>query len=273
MTTTIQRVLFIVIEYVCIIFLSLKYLNAGAFRSQPRAVIARVLNKNAVSWQTRNNRKLLKHKLCQNAKNLQCLLKFGPPCLSSSEWAKACYGVSIHLGKTFFFRYLVYETFLWPESWRKSLHIYLLSFPRFWTLSIERFWFFLSILNGVTLKTSNMSALLEIARIYKARKLFADLQRPICYKDPQNSLLIIFTLRPNFGNRWISRIGSLQFWWNSVQHKALRKNVNDSRILTQTPKRRGTITTWHLLQSPNILCYIVDLFLCYPCYMSDLRSK
>ena len=39
--------------------------------------IARVLNKNAVSWQTRNNRKLPKHKLSQNAKNLQCLLKFG----------------------------------------------------------------------------------------------------------------------------------------------------------------------------------------------------
>ena len=34
--------------------------------------------------------------------------------------------------------------------------MYLLSFPRFWTLSIERFWFlFWSILNGVTLKTSN----------------------------------------------------------------------------------------------------------------------
>ena len=29
-----------------------------------------------------------------------------------------------------------------------------------------------------------MFALLEIARIYKALKLFADLQRPICYKDP-----------------------------------------------------------------------------------------
>ena len=28
--------------------------------------------------------------------------------------------------------------------------------------------------------------LLEIARIYKALKLFADLQGPICYKDPQN---------------------------------------------------------------------------------------
>ena len=26
------------------------------------------------------------------------------------------------------FRYLVYEIFLWPESWRGSLHIYLLSF-------------------------------------------------------------------------------------------------------------------------------------------------
>ena len=28
--------------------------------------------------------------------------------------------------------------------------------------------------------------LLEIARIYKALKLFADLQGPICYKNPQN---------------------------------------------------------------------------------------
>ena len=36
-------------------------------------------------------------------------------------------------------------------------------------------------------------ALLEIARIYKALKLFADLQGPICYmyKDPWNSLLDI----------------------------------------------------------------------------------
>ena len=31
-----------------------------------------------------------------------------------------------------------------------------------------------------------MFALLEIERIYKALKLFSDLQRPICYKDPQN---------------------------------------------------------------------------------------
>ena len=30
-----------------------------------------------------------------------------------------------------------------------------------------------------------MFALLEIARIYKAL-IFADLQGPICYKDPQN---------------------------------------------------------------------------------------
>ena len=37
------------------------------FGSQPGAVIARVLNKNAVSWQTRNNRKFPKHKLSQNA--------------------------------------------------------------------------------------------------------------------------------------------------------------------------------------------------------------
>ena len=31
-----------------------------------------------------------------------------------------------------------------------------------------------------------MFALLEIARIYKALKLFADLQGPICYEDLQN---------------------------------------------------------------------------------------
>ena len=31
-----------------------------------------------------------------------------------------------------------------------------------------------------------MFALLEIARIYKALNFFADLQGPICHKDPQN---------------------------------------------------------------------------------------
>ena len=31
-----------------------------------------------------------------------------------------------------------------------------------------------------------MFALLEIARIYKALKLFADLQGSICYNDPEN---------------------------------------------------------------------------------------
>ena len=31
-----------------------------------------------------------------------------------------------------------------------------------------------------------MFVLLKIARIYKALKLFADLQGPTCYKDPQN---------------------------------------------------------------------------------------
>ena len=63
--------------------------------------------------------------------------------------------ISINLGKTFL-RISRYGIFFWPESWRGSLYIYLLSFPRFWTLSIERFWFlFWSILNDVTLKTSN----------------------------------------------------------------------------------------------------------------------
>ena len=32
----------------------------------------------------------------------------------------------------------------------------------------------------------SMFALLEIARIYKSLKLFANFQGPICYNDPQN---------------------------------------------------------------------------------------
>ena len=62
--------------------------------------------------------------------------------------------ISINLGKPFF-GYLFYEIFLWPESWRESLQIYLLSFPRFWTFSTGFCFLFWSILNGVTLKASN----------------------------------------------------------------------------------------------------------------------
>ena len=45
----------------------------------------------------------------------------------------------------------------------------------------------------------SMFALLEIARIYKALKLFADLQGPICYNDPQN--------KGNFGFiNWVDNV-------------------------------------------------------------------
>ena len=64
---------------------------------------------------------------------------------------------SLYFGVKYFFGYLVYGIFFRPESWRGTWYINLLSFPRFRTLSI---WtvlihlFFLSILNGVSLKTS-----------------------------------------------------------------------------------------------------------------------
>ena len=66
-----------------------------------------------------------------------------------------------------FFGYLVYEIFLLPESWWGSLHIYLLSFPRFWTWSIKRFWF---------LATSNQPAIVKLMedwRIIKPKGLLA----------------------------------------------------------------------------------------------------
>ena len=48
-----------------------------------------------------------------------------------------------------------------------------------------------------------MFALLEIARIYKALKRFADLQGPICYNDPQNKgiSLIVYCPRREFALR------------------------------------------------------------------------
>ena len=44
---------------------------------------------------------------------------------------------SLYIWVKRFFEYLVYELFLWPEIWWGSLRIYLLSFRRFWTLSVR----------------------------------------------------------------------------------------------------------------------------------------
>ena len=38
-------------------------------------------------------------------------------------------------------KYLAYKKLHWPESWQRSLCIYLLSYPSFWIYSIEWFWF------------------------------------------------------------------------------------------------------------------------------------
>ena len=74
---------------------------------------------------------------------------FRPPCWCPSGWAPA-WRLQIWVKHS-----RIRNIPLTLESWRESLHSYLLLFPRFWTLSIERVWFlFWSILNGVTLKTS-----------------------------------------------------------------------------------------------------------------------
>ena len=40
-------------------------------------------------------------------------------------------------------------------------------------------------------------------------------------------------LWPKFGNRWISRVGSVRFWWNSVQRKALIPTICSREIFTK----------------------------------------
>ena len=52
----------------CLTIPKLSYLGEHNFGSQPSAVIARVLNKNDVSWQTRNNRNSQRTNLAKTLK-------------------------------------------------------------------------------------------------------------------------------------------------------------------------------------------------------------
>ena len=103
-------------------------------------------------WLTRN--------ICANLS--RCHLRFFHSSFYSSfsfSWEKRviflhCSKIEADLKE----QYLVYGIFFWPETWRGSLYILLppliCQIPDF--NCIERFWFlFWSILNGVTLKTSN----------------------------------------------------------------------------------------------------------------------
>ena len=51
------------------------------------------------------------------------------------------HGVSIQISINLSKQYLAYKRLHRPESWRGSLHIYLLSGTCYWTLSIEHFLF------------------------------------------------------------------------------------------------------------------------------------
>ena len=57
-------------------------------------------------------------------------------------------------------------------------------------------------------------------------------------------------LWPKFGNRWISRIGSLRFWWNSVQRKALMRTMFRREIFTKKCRQQQIFDSdlkgaWH----------------------------
>ena len=57
-------------------------------------------------------------------------------------------------------------------------------------------------------------------------------------------------LWPKFGNRWISRIGSLRFWWNSVQRKALMRTMCSREIFTKKCRQQPIFDSdlkgaWH----------------------------
>ena len=112
-----------------------------------------------------------------------------------------------------------------------------------------------------------MFALLEIARIYKALKRFADLQGPICYNDAQNKEmnLLLDIIRVKFAYHFrinydldletaeFLELGLCDFGETlfSARHccalrvaeRFSRKNAGNSRFSTQTSKGRCIITT------------------------------
>ena len=55
---------------------------------------------------------------------------------------------------------------------------------------------------------------------------------------------------PKFGNRWISRNGSLLFWWNSGQRKALMRTICSREILKTKCRQQQNFVSdpkeaWH----------------------------
>ena len=57
-------------------------------------------------------------------------------------------------------------------------------------------------------------------------------------------------LWPKFGNCWISRIGSLRFWWNYVQRKALMYTMCSREIFTKKSRQQQIFDSdlkgaWH----------------------------
>ena len=103
------------------------------FGSQPSAVIARVLNKNAIWWQTRDNRKLPKHKLSQNV-CIRLSLCFALPAWSAGMlFYKAKWKLSLISG------YIFSKTI---DSWKSKIFFEDSSPKRFFWQIVRIFDFF-----------------------------------------------------------------------------------------------------------------------------------
>ena len=80
------------------------------------------------------------------------------------------------------------------------------------------------------------------------------------------------------GHNWLTNYSDSEFHghWKTVTLSSISPNLSKhwrflAFWLSLLSLGRGVITTWHLLRSPKILCYIVDWSICYPFYALDLR--
>ena len=100
----------------------------------------------------------------------------------------------------------------------------------------------------------------------------------------QNNFFLSFLhkLWPKFENRWISRLGSLRFWWKSVEHKARMRTIRSREIFTKKCRQQQNFDSdhkeaWHynhviftpIAKNFMLCCRLIR----YPCYMLDLGSK
>ena len=128
---------------------------------------------------------------------------FRPPCChTDGHQHGVSIQISINLGKKFLCISRIRKIAV-TRILARAFAYYLLSFPRFWTLSIDRFWFlFWSILNCMTLKTSNCRNCAYFLILLGTSKLLTYSTQPSCVLPPWSYKSAAADSHPGHNSSW-----------------------------------------------------------------------